>query len=245
MICPKCGHQRTPADQHLPDGICPACGIAYAKFIAARDALETASAATRLQSEEVLSRTESLLQILFYTPERVDAITLGARALTLLAFGVWTFRFLATGGDWSAISQSFLHSVNLPFHEFGHLLFSPLGRFMTILGGSLFQVLVPLIVLIAFLRRPDPFAAAIMLWWAGQNFVDLSPYISDGEYRGLPLIMGLGEDSHDWGNLLTMMGMVDQAYRLGRLSFYLGIGLMMLALGWGGWLLWLQKQRLT
>ena len=45
------------------------------------------------------------------------------------------------------------------FHEAGHILFSPFGRFMTVLGGSLTQVLVPLLCAGAFLwQTRDPFA---------------------------------------------------------------------------------------
>ena len=36
--------------------------------------------------------------------------------------------------------------------------------------------------------------------------IDVSPYIADAPYRVLPLVGGLGEESHDWGNLLTMTG---------------------------------------
>lgn len=34
ITCPKCGHVRTPEeDQHTPPGICPACGVVYAKAL--------------------------------------------------------------------------------------------------------------------------------------------------------------------------------------------------------------------
>ena len=42
---------------------------------------------------------------------------------------------------------SFWHLVNLPFHEAGHILFRPFGRLMTSLGGSITQLLMPLICL--------------------------------------------------------------------------------------------------
>ena len=41
--------------------------------------------------------------------------------------------------------NSFLHLINLLFHEAGHIIFSPFGQFMTMLGGSLMQVLVPIV----------------------------------------------------------------------------------------------------
>ena len=115
---------------------------------------------------------------------------------------------------------------------------------MSILGGSLFQVLMPLGLMVAFLvQRKDPFAASIMLWWSGQNFIDVAPYIADAPYRAIPLIRGLGEEYHDWGNLLSMMGMIDSAQVFAWTSFTFGVMLMLVSYAWGGYLLFLQKQR--
>jgi len=162
-----------------------------------------------------------------------------------MVFFVWGWWFIFTGGDWVKIGSSFMHNINLAFHEFGHVLFSPLGRFMGILGGSLFQLMMPLIVMIAFIRQGDNFEAAIMLWWLGQSFIDLSPYISDAEYRGIPLIMGMGEDAHDWGNLLSMTGTVENAYAYGKFSFSLGVVAILVSFVWAGYILYLQKQNTT
>ena len=38
---------------------------------------------------------------------------------------------------------SFLDGVDLIFHEAGHVMFAPLGDTLMLMGGSLFQVLVP------------------------------------------------------------------------------------------------------
>src|SRR4026209_1559367 len=79
-----------------------------------------------------------------------------------------------------SVFNSFLHLPDLIFHEAGHVLFSPFGRFMTVLGGSLLQVLIPIICAGTFLyQQHDRFAAAVCTWWAGQNLVDLAPYIAD------------------------------------------------------------------
>jgi hypothetical protein len=97
----------------------------------------------------------------------------------------------------------------------------------------------------AFLfRHRDTFAASLMLWWSGQNFIDLSPYIADAYYRGLPLVGGGGEESHDWGNLLTMTGLLEQYLPIARLSFGLGAIMMCLALGWSARVLWRQWRAL-
>lgn len=116
---------------------------------------------------------------------------------------------------------------------------------MTLLGGSLFQVLLPLGLGAVFLwRYEDNFAASIMLWWSGQNFIDVSPYIADASFRTIPLIGGLGMEAHDWGNLLTMLDWLNYDYALGRASFVFGSSLMVVANAWGGYLLYLQKERL-
>jgi hypothetical protein len=69
-----------------------------------------------------------------------------------------------------------LHLVNLPFHEAGHVIFSPFGRFMQVLGGTLGQLLMPTICMaVLLLRTREAFGAAVALWWLGENFMDVAP----------------------------------------------------------------------
>ena len=116
---------------------------------------------------------------------------------------------------------------------------------MTILGGSLFQILLPLGLMAVFMiKQRDNFAASIMLWWCGQNFIDVSPYIADSKYRALPLVGGGGEESHDWGNLLTMMNALESTHKISHGCFYIGCTLIIVALAWGFHILRLQKKNL-
>jgi hypothetical protein len=100
------------------------------------------------------------------------------RIVLLLLLARWTFLFLVWPMREDVIGASFLHLINLPFHEAGHVLFSPFGEFMTTLGGSLMQVVVPIACGVAFLTTHwNPFAAAVMGWWAGENLMDVAIYI--------------------------------------------------------------------
>ena len=92
------------------------------------------------------------------------ATTIG-RACLLAILAWWTARFVPHPLDADRIVDSFLHLINLPFHEAGHIVFSPLGEFMTVLGGSLFQVIIPVVCAAAFIRREDWFAVTVCLWW--------------------------------------------------------------------------------
>lgn len=136
------------------------------------------------------------------------------------------------------VMDTFLHGPNLVFHEAGHIIFLPFGTFMTILGGSLFQCLLPLILTWVFLfKEENPFAASVTLWWLGQNLTDVALYISDAWARSLPLIGGMSEEAHDWGNLLTMTHLLEYDYILGMMTHYMGMTLMLLALIWGGYII--------
>ncbi|MES2015833.1 MAG: hypothetical protein V4484_04995 [Pseudomonadota bacterium] len=237
--CPKCSYQRLPSDAHIHAGVCPACGIAYQKFLDRQQRVP-------VEIEPVPQRGGQLTSRLLELPPALDGITVGARGLAWCALALWTAWFTLHGINWEIIGGSFLHNMILPFHEFGHVLFMPFGRFMTILGGSLFQVLMPLGLMVAFIvKQRDTFGAAVMLWWSGQSLVDLAPYIADAVHRYLPLVGGGGEASHDWGNLLTMLHLLEHTQALARTSFVLGVLVMLAGLAWGALLLRLQYAKMS
>jgi len=116
-----------------------------------------------------------------------------------------------------------LSDVDLAIHEFGHMLFMPfgiqfLGSTMMILGGSLTQVVFPLLFFGYFLRkrdesrRRDVFAAMVCLWWSAINLLDVAIYCADSRAGELMLLDGLTgkeSDGHDWNNLLTRWGLLE------------------------------------
>ena len=143
-----------------------------------------------------------------------------------LAYWTWKFAFTPLGED---AMDAFIHLPNLVFHEAGHLIFSPLGQFMTVLGGSLMQVLIPVIAAIAFIRQEQPFGAAICVWWAGQNLVDLAPYIADARALKLMLLggrTGAEVEGHDWEFILMRLRLLHRDQAIGRVAHALGMLIM-------------------
>ena len=63
----------------------------------------------------------------------------------------------------------------------GLLLWSwPLSiQFGAALSGSLTQIAIPLLCLVALARHGDRFGASVALWWTGESLLDLAPYIAD------------------------------------------------------------------
>lgn len=159
-------------------------------------------------------------------------------------FLLWGLDFIAMDYRSNEIGRSWFHNVDLIFHEAGHVLFMPFGRYLSILGGSLFQILVPLFLMFAFLlKNRDGFAASICLWWAGQSTMDLAPYIADARALRLPLLGGgTGADSpgfHDWQNLLRPLGWLNYDIRIAEAFDFIGSGVILLALVWGGRMLFM------
>lgn len=114
--------------------------------------------------------------------------------------------------DIDPFHHSFLHMINFPIHEIGHVLFRPFGQFIYIVGGSLFQILVPIFCTIYFFWRQEKFSSAITTMWIGNNFFDVAVYVRDAVYMEIPLASPFSFNSegliHDWNWLLTQTGML-------------------------------------
>jgi hypothetical protein len=158
------------------------------------------------------------------------------RGILLLLLALWTST-LVGGVSAERVNASFLHLPNLVFHEAGHILFSPLGHFMSVLGGSLMQVLVPLVCAGALLwQTRDPFGAAVAIWWAGENLIDVAPYIADA--RDLKLVLlggrtGAEVEGHDWEYLLNAMGVAHKDHTIAAVVQAIGNLTMVAGLVWG------------
>lgn len=113
--CPKFKHERQSEDNTNP-GICPGCGIIFSKWMKQQFSLPDNAKNIQTKPE---SNTFILLSFisssLFSIEDKVNPIE---------------------------IDNSFMHRINLAFHEAGHIIFIPFGWFMTKLGGTPGQLLI-------------------------------------------------------------------------------------------------------
>lgn len=223
--CPKCGHEPLPADQGFP-AACPACGV-----ILARVAGQDADAAPRLVRAPVAD--VALEEEREDTP--VDPAVLAARAALVVALAAWAFVLARMDVSEGEIGATFLHRPLLIFHEAGHWIFRPFGQWMGVFGGSFNQLLMPLVIMGAFLwKNRDPFGAAVALWLFGISLIDLAPYVYDALEPQLTLLNGgVGEDAgHDWIWLLKSVNRLPMAQVYGRRLHAVGVLVVIGALGW-------------
>src|SRR5690242_9486030 len=247
--CPKCGYERQTMDVGDP-GICPNCGLIFAKWV---QRVTGRPARAEAVADEEIERAPGfaarLWQLALYVPERTDSIQFWGRVVFYVGIFVWGWYFILLDFRIGDIGESFMHRVNLAFHEAGHVAFMPFGRFMHILGGSLGQLIMPAIVLGVFLwKQRDSFGASVALWWFGQSLMDLAPYIDDARALVLPLVGGgIGmdrPDTHDWHNILMDLHLLNRDHQLAWCADKIGEGIVIAALTWGGYVLYRQFQKL-
>ncbi len=198
-----------------------------------------------MQSPWIVTAREWLIE----SDVAADLLTLVGRGAVFLLLVRWGWELCLSPLEANYTGESVLHLINLPFHEAGHLIFMPFGQFMMFLGGSLGQILMPVICLGTFLvKTRDPFGASVCLWWVAENFMDIAPYINDARTMDLILLGGVTgkeTDGHDWNNILSMLGWLEYDHRLAYLAHNLGIVLMFASLIWGSWLLLRHYRRLS
>jgi len=112
----------------------------------------------------------------------------------------------------------------------GHLLFSWFGEFITILGGTLGQLSVPIACSVYFYLRKERFSAAVALFWLGQNFVNVSRYVKDAQAMDMPIVsLGDGDSIHDWNYLLLKLNVLRHDQAIGNTVLGLGLLIMLLS----------------
>jgi hypothetical protein len=246
MQCPKCGFEQ--ADQHTE---CLACGVIFDKYLKYKERKPILTSAEVQPSTRPAETSEFIKNLFFYVRPEANPLIFGGRVLVFIIIFIWGLKFILSPLESHYVMDSFWHLVNLPFHEAGHIFFRPFGRFMTSLGGSLGQLLMPLVCLAVFLLKTrDTFAAAFALWWFGESFMDLAPYINDARSLTLPLLGGnTGRTSpygfHDWEFILKESGLIKYDHLLAQMADKLGMILMICALVWGGYLLYKQYRNLN
>jgi len=131
-----------------------------------------------------------------------------------------------------------LDHANLAFHEAGHLFFRLFGETASLYGGTLGQLVFPVVTAVVLWRRREPLGFALTGIWFFENFLNIAVYMGDARAQLLPLV---GGGDHDWANILGRWNALASDTSLARKLRALGwLGMT----GMWGWFLWRwQKDR--
>jgi hypothetical protein len=143
--------------------------------------------------------------------------------------------------------RSWFAGLTLVLHEMGHVLFSPFGHTLGILGGSIVQLAAPLAAaLYLLLRQRDWFGLGVGGAWLAFSTWELGAYLYDANKDELPLVGFSDQPEHDWGTLLTEWHLLNATDGIAAVVRVLGTGIWLGAMalvGWTLWLMWRQKAR--
>jgi len=245
MKCPRCNFVQS--DQNTK---CSKCGIIFEKYQNHQTSTLRKGAVTPKEKGNATKEGTFSQRFVFFVEPEVNPFYFGGRIIILLIIFIWGWKFILTPMATNYAGNSFLHFVNLPFHEAGHIFFQLFGRWITSLGGTLGQLLIPTICLLFFLlKAKNPFGASVSLWWFGENFMDIAPYINDARNQDLVLLGGItGREAdygyHDWEFILNEIGLLRYDHTLAHIAHSFGVVLMLISFVWAGYLLFKQYENL-
>lgn len=125
-------------------------------------------------------------------------------------------------------STTVFDTTSLVIHEAGHVFFTPFGWTLRILGGSLFQLILPSLFVVSFLRRSYRPGLQVSFVWLDQNALYVSTYAADAQERALPLITQ-DPSTHDWWMLLRAANLLAYDDVIG--GVFLGVALLAFGIG--------------
>ena len=133
----------------------------------------------------------------------------------------------------------FLDNVNLVVHESGHALFGWFGQTLGLWGGTIMQLLVPLLLAASFAYKRQTAAAAFCLFLFFENFLYVATYMADARIQQLDLVSlggGDGPVEHDWYLMFSQLGLLQHDKAIAAVVRTLGFLGMAASVGW----LWLR-----
>lgn len=126
-----------------------------------------------------------------------------AGLIALLAASGWLLLLLKIDDDGFI---QIVDSFNLVVHEFGHPFFGTFGESAGLWGGTIAQLLLPLIIMGVFWYQRSALSMCFAGVWFFENFLNVARYMADARAQELPLVGG-GE--HDWTNILSRHGLLE------------------------------------
>jgi hypothetical protein len=128
-----------------------------------------------------------------------------------------------------------LDHANLLFHEAGHPAVGLFCSRLTVYGGTLGQLVFPVVLAVSFWRKREALSFAASVIWFFENWLNIARYMADARAQVLPLVGG-GE--HDWTNIFSRWGVLTHDTQIAtvvRTVGWVGMGTACLWVLWRWW----------
>jgi hypothetical protein len=122
-----------------------------------------------------------------------------------------------------------LDNALLAIHEAGHPLIGMFSDRLMVYGGTIFQILFPLLVAWHFNRENHSLGVASGLIWLGDSLLNIARYMADARSQILPLVGG-GE--HDWTEIFQRWHVLALDTRIAGFTRWVGILILLGTLYW-------------
>ncbi len=131
----------------------------------------------------------------------------------------------------------FIDYVFLPIHEGGHLLFRWFGQTLMVMGGTILQLGVPLVLAVYFVFQRQILGTAFAAFFLFENFLNVAIYMADARAQALQYVtVGDAEYAeHDWAYLFIKLGVLEHDTAIGAFVRVLGWLGMLGVVAWFGW----------
>ena len=123
--CPKCLH-----DLQVQSEICPHCGIVFEKYLKYHpDPAHQQDVDLPIVTIIIEDEAKPLTRWLFYETPQSTLAYLG-RSIVFVGLVLWSWLLISSSIESNAVGNSFLHLINLPFHEAAPTILSPFVQFV-------------------------------------------------------------------------------------------------------------------
>jgi hypothetical protein len=129
--------------------------------------------------------------------------------------------------------------ANLLFHEAGHPLVGLFSERLETYGGTIGQLVFPVVLAVSFWRKRQPISLAAAVIWFFENWLNISRYIADARKQELPLV---GGGDHDWHTIFGRWDVLQHDVQIATVVKTIGWLGMLAACAWVFWCAWRDRK---
>jgi len=156
----------------------------------------------------------------------------------ILALLLWTSLFGMN--NILGVPHAVLSWASFFIHEGGHFYLVWAGRFLNILGGTLFELGVPAVLAACFCGLRHYRWSALFIAWLSVGLFNVAQYAGDAQAMELHLV-GSGKEGHDWNNMLSMFNLLDATPIISDIFWSVGVVAGLISILLYGWTMYADR----